>query len=759
VVFRSVRVKIFLSMLLLVVFSGLAMILFAETVIYQKLRVKLEEKGLAVAKIVAKDCITPIITERYFEMTMMFKDLQESERDIVYMYVENKDGRVLAHTFDNRVPQGLRQALKTDSRQRYSTKELSTDKGRIQDVAVPLLDGQLGVLHMGLSAAAVENVVDDVVKLIVLFSIFILTAGTTASVWLSRTITAPLKKLGRSAEAFGRGEIGSPVSITSADEIGDLARIFNEMVVRRKETEEKIRQGEQFIRDILDTVDEAFIVIDSEFRILTANKAYCNQVGESDEIISGRHCYEISHRITHPCFEEGEECAVRQVFETGRPYTAMHRHTDNKGNILYVETKAYPIKDESGSVTSAIETINNITERHLLEEERLKTQKLESIGTLAGGIAHDFNNLLQSIFGYISIAKLRITSPAESLGMLSQAEKALDIAVNLTKQLLTFSKGGKPVKKLISLTPVIENAAKFALSGSRSNLQIDIEPGLWQVDADDGQLGQAIQNIVLNASQAMPEGGVVGIAAKNVERPDKENRQRTGGKYVEISVTDSGVGIAEKYLQKIFDPYFTTKEKGSGLGLATSYSIMRNHGGSIDVTSVLGKGTTFRVYLPAAEAKNAVRETTEISPSNRRGKILVMDDEELVRDIAGELLKALGQEVDFADRGEVAIEKYKKARESGNPFDVVILDLTIRGGLGGKDTFKRLRAIDPQVQAIVSSGYSSDDSVAEYEKYGFAACLSKPYRIGDLRKILNAVLGAKSQEKPASPPQRTDPMP
>ncbi|MDA8432541.1 MAG: PAS domain S-box protein, partial [Nitrospiraceae bacterium] len=355
-------------------------------------------------------------------------------------------------------------------------------------------------------------------------------------------------------EAFGavrRGSDGRALSIfgTAQD------------ITVRKEAEEKIRVSEQFIRRILDTVDDGFIVVDRDYRILTVNRAYCEQIGGCEEGVVGKHCYEISHNSLRPCFEQGEECAVRQVFETGEPYSSLHRHEDANGDILYVETKAYPIRDASGEITSAIETISNITEKHLLEEERLKTQKLESIGTLAGGIAHDFNNLLQSIFGYISMAKLRISNPRESLSVLSQAEKALVMAVNLTKQLLTFSKGGKPVTKPVSLPAVIENASNFALSGSRSSCRFEFERGLWRVDADEGQLGQVIQNIVLNADQAMPEGGVVLVAARNIVKQEKENPQLPAGSYVEISVKDTGVGIPEKYLQKIFDPYFTTTAK------------------------------------------------------------------------------------------------------------------------------------------------------------------------------------------------------
>jgi PAS domain S-box-containing protein len=513
-------------------------------------------------------------------------------------------------------------------------------------------------------------------------------------------------------------------------------------ITDRKEAEEKLRASEEFIRSILDTVDEGFIVIDRDFRILTANKAYCSQVGESCDTVIGRRCHEISHKSLRPCYEEGEECAVRQVFETGEPHSALHRHPDAKGSILYVETKAFPIKDRTGAVISVIETVNNITERHLLKEEQLKTQKLEAIGTLAGGIAHDFNNLLQGVFGYISMAKMVLDQKERSLSMLEQAEKALHMSVDLTTQLLTFSKGGKPVKKKITIQPVIENSAKFALSGSSVDYRIKFDEDLWTVEADEGQIGQVIQNIVLNADQAMPAGGTIAISAKNVSAPGKGLPAHLAeGNYVEISVEDNGIGVPEQYIPRLFDPYFTTKEKGSGLGLATSYSIIKNHGGLIDVKSQSGRGSTFFVYLPALETEGeTVKNVPASAEASRKGRVLVMDDEELVRNIVGIMLRALGHEVKFAEDGEEAIAKYREALSSGRRFDIVILDLTIRGGMGGEEALKELLALDPEVKAVVSSGYSDSATISEYEARGFSACLAKPYEVDALKDVLNALL-------------------
>ena len=528
------------------------------------------------------------------------------------------------------------------------------------------------------------------------------------------------------------------------DEIVALLGITRD-ITESKHAQDMLRWNEEMVRNILDSVDEGFIAVDQDYRILTANRAYCKQVGIPCDQVMGKNCFKIGHKVDRPCYEEGEECAVRNVFNTGEPSVVYHNHSDADGNILRVETKAFPLKDASGRVTSVIESINNITDKHLLEQERIKIQKLEAVGTLAGGIAHDFNNLMQGVFGYISLAKLTAYGRQKSLAALDQAEKALHMSVKLTNQLLTFSKGGKPVKKLFDLYPVIDNAAKFALSGARSKYSFIADDGLWQVEADEGQISQVIQNIVLNADQAMLEGGRVEITARNVHVPRNDSMLGLQqGRYVQISIKDSGLGISEQYIAKIFDPYFTTKKKGSGLGLATSYSIIKNHSGLIDVKSEAGKGTTFFIYLPAfaaGEISEVLLSTPAVSPV-RNCKVLIMDDEQVILNVAGEMLKALGHEVEFSAHGEEAIEKYRISKQSGTPFDAVILDLTIQGGMGGAETIVKLMEIDPGVKAIVSSGYSDDDFLSNHKKNGFKAFLKKPYSLEELQKVLNKVINS-----------------
>lgn len=434
-----------------------------------------------------------------------------------------------------------------------------------------------------------------------------------------------------------------------------------------------------------------------------------------------------------------------EVLKKNKPFDKEYRIIRNNDKVeRWVHGFGKLESDVHGRLLKMHGTIQDITDRKKLEEQVRKSQKLEAIGTLAGGIAHDFNNLLQGVFGYISIAKLNAADKDKSVAALEQAEKALHMSVNLTTQLLTFSKGGKPVKNKISLLPVIENSVRFALSGSSADYRIKIDEDLWHVEADEGQIGQVIQNIVLNADQSMPVAGIIAVFARNVPPSEKEIPQLPKeGKYVEISVRDEGVGISGEHLSKIFDPYFTTKQKGSGLGLATCYSIIRNHGGVIHVSSKVGAGTTFYVYLPAIEAEKKAPKQPELNTFVRKGKILVMDDDELVRGIAGDMIKALGHDFESAENGEDAIRKYKTAMESDKPFDIVILDLTVRGGMGGKEAMEGLIAVNPDAKAIVSSGFSGDSVISDYHNYGFSARLAKPYKLKELENTLNNLLADK----------------
>ncbi|MCL7488153.1 MAG: PAS domain S-box protein [Desulfobulbaceae bacterium] len=379
----------------------------------------------------------------------------------------------------------------------------------------------------------------------------------------------------------------------------------------------------------------------------------------------------------------------------------------------------------------------NITAKRRMEEEVRKVQKLESVGILAGGIAHDFNNLLTAIIGNISMAKLfSQADTGKVLERLTDAEKASLRARDLTQQLLTFSKGGAPVKNSASITDIIQDSTSFMLSGSNVRCDLQFPDDLWPVNIDEGQISQVIQNVIKNADQAMPEGGIVTVRAENVTVLEYDPLPLRPGNYVHLTITDQGVGILEKHLGKIFDPYFSTKQEGSGLGLAACYSIVKNHDGLISADSAFGAGTTFHIYLPSSDREPETR-TIPRKKSLRSGeKILIMDDDHDVLNVAVNMLNLMGYTTETATDGSAAISMYRAAMEAGRPFDGVILDLTIPGGMGGRETVLQLLQIDPEVKAIVSSGYANDPIMAEYTKYGFRGVAAKPYDMEHLGQVL-----------------------
>jgi PAS domain S-box-containing protein len=414
------------------------------------------------------------------------------------------------------------------------------------------------------------------------------------------------------------------------------------------------------------------------------------------------------------------------------------------GSIVQLEMFANLSEYNGKPAVQAI--IVDITEKRKIEEELLKIQKLESLGILAGGIAHDFNNILTAILGNISIAKLSAKPGDKVFDRLKEAEKASMRAKDLTQQLLTFSKGGAPIKKTISLSKVLKDTATFTLSGSSVECKFIIQEDLWPVEADEGQISQVIHNLIINADQAMPEGGMIEVSAENITIGIEAALPLQQGNFVKMSIKDQGIGMPEDHLSKIFDPYFSTKQKGSGLGLTVAYSIIKNHQGYITADSELGVGTTFSIYLPASKKQLLPEEIQEVKPIIGKGKILVMDDEEIIREALGEILTTLEYQVGFAKNGEEAIALYKQAKEINEPFDAVIMDLTIRGGMGGKEAIKKLLEIDSNVKAIVSSGYSTDPVMADHQKYGFNGVVAKPYDIQELGKTLHKIIAKKNEK-------------
>lgn len=533
------------------------------------------------------------------------------------------------------------------------------------------------------------------------------------------------------------GEIfPSGITTTIFKKDGIVTRIISIVrdITELKEAEDrKISNQKRLTREVAETLPGTFCIFDESGHIEEWNKNFQTATEYSAEEISRMHPLDffaeddrenMAVKMREILTKGKAQAEAKVVSKEGRttPYFLM-------GNRICIDDRVYII----GMGV-------DITERKRMEQELLKIQKLESIGILAGGIAHDFNNVLTAILGNISLAKIRTGPDGKISKMLNEAEKGCFRAKELTHQLITFSKGGSPVKRTASLIELIKDSTTFTLSGSKTKPEFYIPEDLWPVEADEGQINQVINNLVLNADQAMPGGGIIEVRCKNVVLSGEDTLPLNRGRYINITVKDQGCGIAKEHLEKIFDLYFTTKKKGSGLGLSTTYSIIKKHDGYIAVESELGKGAAFYIYLPASEKEVLREKGAEEEHIAGKGRILVMDDEEVVREVAGRMAAHLGYEVDFAEDGAKAIELYKKAKKSGRPFDVVIMDLTIPGGMGGEEAMEKLLEIDPSVKAIVSSGYSNDPVMADYKKHGFSGVIAKPYKVAEMSSVINSVI-------------------
>ncbi|MCX5893724.1 MAG: PAS domain S-box protein, partial [Deltaproteobacteria bacterium] len=514
-------------------------------------------------------------------------------------------------------------------------------------------------------------------------------------------------------------------------ELANANEGFQNEIAEREQAEQALRDSEAKYRNLIDNASEGILLVDLDGNFLEANRKMKELLGYSQMEILNLDITQI-----HPAEDlERTLTAFKELVRVGQGALLNGWLLRQDGTKLPVDVTGTRIDYHNKSLIIAI--FKDISDRQQAEAERLRMSKLESLGTLAGGIAHDFNNILTAILGNINLAILDPGIPGESRERLTRSEQACQRAHALAQQLLTFAKGGAPIKKIAALKPLLQEAATLTLAGSRVRCEISIPDDLWSVQVDVDQINQVISNLLLNAEQAMPTGGAIRISAENLEAGEEyECLPLTKGKYVKLAIADEGGGIAPKYFDKIFDPYFTTKQKGSGLGLAAAYSIIKNNAGYITMDSGVGRGSTFYIFLPATEMSVVAAGQEPTALRLGQGRILVMDDEEIVREVLGKMLVRLGYEVESAADGAEAIARYSEAMASGRRFVAVILDLTIPGGMGGKETLQNLLKLDPQVKALASSGYSDDLVMADFQKYGFSRVMPKPYRITELSKTL-----------------------
>lgn len=533
-------------------------------------------------------------------------------------------------------------------------------------------------------------------------------------------------------ESIGRKLLSEPGSISGL--------ITSRDITERKLAEEEIRRAKDRFEAMAELLPCAIVEMDIDLTVHYANQAGFEMFGYNrDDLKHGINAISLLHPDEIPKASERIAKHLQNI-----PVPALeYRMLKKDGTEFPVLWNSTPIMTEK-NITGFRGTIMDLTSLKKLQDDALKAKKLESIGTLAGGIAHDFNNILMGLFGNISFAKAEVTSTHPAHDILTTAEISLDRAKHLTNQLLTFAKGGEPVKTIVTLQQLVRETTAFNLSGSNIKFELKIHPGLWPLKADKGQISQVIANLVINSRQAMPNGGTLRISLENKSISGSMENLVQAGDYILMTFCDDGTGIAPSNLEKIFDPYFTTKMQGNGLGMAIAHSIINKHDGRILVSSEIGKGTRFDIFLPALSSPEqqtgCVQPELESLPMTINAKILVMDDDEIVRDISKKMLQKLGCSVDIAYDGKEAVEKYTSALTTGKRFDAVIMDLTIPGGMGGKEAVKEVLDIDPQAIVIVASGYSTNSVMSNYRDFGFRGLVSKPYRLAELQKALEDAL-------------------
>ena len=526
------------------------------------------------------------------------------------------------------------------------------------------------------------------------------------------------------------GIIGVMIDVT------ELKRIEKNLKIN----ESKLDEEKERLRVSLRSIGDAVITTDIDGNITLMNVLAEQITGWTLDEAQGKPLEKIFHIVkeqTHERIASPVEMVLKSgdIIELASNTMLISR----KGQEIIIEDSAAPILDKNEETIGVVLVFRDITEKQKIEAHIQNTQKLESLGILAGGIAHDFNNLLNGIFGYLQMAQRHIPRDQKAYSYLEKGISVFERTKNLTHQLLTFAKGGNPVKKPINIANLLKNSITFSLSGSQTKTEFNIPDDIWPCEIDENQIGQVLDNIAINAMQAMPMGGIISIMAGNVNSDEELPSDIKKGNYIKISIRDNGKGIPKEHISKIFDPFFTTKNDGNGLGLTTSYSIIKKHGGYIEAESEYGKGAAFHIYLPSSADYQKKEEIVNSQDSVKVSRVLLMDDEEFIREIACEMLQSIGYGVELAENGNQAVELFKKAKKQNHPFDLVILDLTIPGGMGGVETIEKIHETDPDVNAIASSGYSDSPVMADPESFGFTASLNKPYMLEDLITVLKSV--------------------
>ncbi len=531
---------------------------------------------------------------------------------------------------------------------------------------------------------------------------------------------------------FGGGGLITTLLVISILRARYTSRLEREVTARTAE----LKESEELYRKLFEGDFPRLLIDPKTMEITDTNLAGSSLAGLSKEKLVG---FKAGH--TGVLWIDRLPAAIHDDARGSTENYLITDHDDAAGQPdLEIRSQRVSIRGEEQILVTA----QDVTARRRLEDEQLRASKLESVGLLAGGIAHDFNNLLTAILGNLSLGRMELDDGNDPGASLEAAEEASERARKLTAQLLVFSRGGEPIRTILDIEPLLRASIEFALTGSKVRCVFRIQSEMWPIEGDEGQLDQVLSNLALNALQAMPKGGTLTVATQNLRIDEDPEVPLEAGNWVTIAISDEGIGLPPESIQQVFDPYFTTKGTGNGLGLATCYSIIKKHQGLIQAANMSGGGAQFTIYLPATP--NASPEKGFVAPlpkpdsTAKPSRILIMDDEPALQVFYDRALQTLGHESQITGDGKAAEEAFRRALETGNPFDVVILDLTVPGGMGGKEALTCLRRLNPEVPAIVASGYSNDPDMADFTQAGFQGALKKPFTVTDLGAILDRVL-------------------
>ncbi|GAB4337163.1 MAG: hypothetical protein Kow0089_08180 [Desulfobulbaceae bacterium] len=718
---------------------GTAFIAGVTSIFSDRLHLELEQKGRILTQYLSETVTDPILVNDLVQLQQHLERAVALEDDILYAYVGEPGKFPLAHTFKNGFPRSFLAGPSQPLTGEVLIELLETEKGIVRDFAAPVLAGGKAVLHVGLSEAHIHQGVGKARRILYTIIVFFSLVWVIAIFFLSRFVTRPLEELTKGAEAIGKGELDRRLPVETRDEIGHLAATFNAMtrnlaqlMEERLSAEKEIQETLTLFESIANGIGEGILLLDLDFRIIWANEHVLEHYQVQLDEIRGRACYEVTHNRNTPCKPPGDPCPILLQPDGGRPLPYEHVHYDREGNREMVEVTVYPLRDENGDVYQYLHITRDISERHeklKLEDQLRQSQKMEAIGRLSGSMAHDFNNILTTIVGFSELGKLAVGEDDPLREKFESILQAGRRGAELTRQLLAFSRRQVIKTQVVSLHEVIADFSRLLhrLVGENVELELVSRAPDACIEVDPGQLEQVVMNLAVNAKEAMPEGGKLTIETGRTRLenyPDPERGVDISGNFVQLTVSDSGHGMDAELRGRIFEPFYTTKKEGTGLGLATVFGIVKQGGGYIDVESAPGKGTRFDIYFPEARKEEETAGQQEEHPGDQSGgseTILLVDDRHELVDLAAQALEPLGYHVLGATGAEEAQEL---SRSLHGRIDLLVTDI-VMPGMNGVELARALRESRPEMKVIFVSGYADnhlgkdgriDDSVPYLEK-------------------------------------------